>query len=153
MQFTPVKNLVSDPIPVDVRYDVCDRIYRYAYCCDTKQYEALPDLFTTDGVFDETCLGFPIAAGQEELRRIFSVPGDKYVYFVHYISNVMLHGYDRGSVRAISYLRGEGLLATGARPLVLGYYDDMFVRRDGDWLISSRVLVPFAAPSGFSVAK
>ncbi|MFB0874033.1 MULTISPECIES: nuclear transport factor 2 family protein [unclassified Sphingobium] len=153
MQFRPVDTLAGGTIPVDVRVDVCDRIYRYAYCCDTKQYDALPGLFAEDGVFDERCLGFPLVKGQEELRRVFSVPSGKYVYFVHFISNVMLHGYDGESVRAISYLRGEGLLATGARPIILGYYDDVFVRRDGDWLIGSRCLVPFAAPSGFSVTK
>lgn len=153
MQITPVQDLASGQIPVDVRQEICDRINRYAYCCDTKQYDALPYLFTTDGIFDETCLGFPLIVGREELRRIFSVPADKYVYFAHYISNVMLHGYDGESVRAISYLRGEGLLATGARPLILGYYDDIFVRQDDDWLIRSRLLVPFAAPAGFSVSK
>jgi len=149
----PTGEVDTAVIPHEVRQAICDQIHRYAFYSDTKQYHELPSLFTEDGVFDETCLGFPMMRGKVELTRIFSVPSGKYIYFVHFISNILITYYDGATARTTSYLRGEGMLSTGAMPRVLGYYDDVFVRQGGEWLIGERRLIPFAPPSGFSASS
>ncbi|MFB0874960.1 MULTISPECIES: nuclear transport factor 2 family protein [unclassified Sphingobium] len=148
---TPAADIITGGIPAEVRQAIIDQIHRYAYFCDTKQYRELPGLFSEDGVFDETCLGFPLIRGRADLQKVFNVPSDKYIYFVHYISNILFKSYDGERATVMSYLRGEGILSSGARPSVLGYYDDLFVRRGDTWLIATRRLVPFAPPSGFTV--
>lgn len=138
-------------VPTEDREAICDIIHRYAFYSDTAQYRMMPTLFTEDAVFDETCLGFPIRRGMAELQQIFSVPSDKYIYFVHFISNILFKSYDGTTATSTSYLRGEGILSSGARPLILGYYDDVFEKTASGWLIKQRRLVPFAPPSGFVV--
>ena len=148
---TAAAELTPSNIPGDIHQLICDQIYRYAFYCDTQQYHALPRLVSEDDVFDETCLGFPMIRGQAELRKVFNVPPDKYVYFIHYISNVLVKHYDGQTAGTIAYLRGEGLLKSGAQPKILGYYDDIFVKQDETWLVQSRRLVAFTQPTGFSI--
>lgn len=128
-------------------HDVC---HAYSFYCDSGQYLKCPELFTEDGVWDESCLGLPVANGIAEIRASFGAvrPGDL-IYFIHYVTSIWIHEVDGDEAKAICYLRGEGCFRNGAEPIIRGYYDDVYVRSGDGWLLRRRKLVPFAPPSGW----
>jgi hypothetical protein len=138
-------------LAIEDRQAINDLSYAYAFYCDTARYAKCAELFAEDAVFDETCLGIPRADGLAAIRATFAATDPRaVVYFIHYVTSIWIYEGGAGIAKAICYLRGEGAFSNGARPLVLGYYDDVYAKIDGRWLIKSRTLAPFAPPSGWT---
>jgi hypothetical protein len=137
-------------LSIEDRQQITDVCYAYSFYCDSKQYLKCPELFTDDCIWDESCLGLPVAHGKEALRAAFGAvaPGDL-IYFIHFVTSVWIHEADGNQAKAICYLRGEGCFRNGAQPIVRGYYDDIYEKVDCRWLLKSRILVPFAPPAGW----
>jgi hypothetical protein len=137
-------------LSLEDRQQIQDVCYAYSFYVDSKQYSKCPDLFTEDGVWDESCLGLPVANGKDAIRAGFgAVRPDDLIYFIHFVTSIWIHESSDEYAKAICYLRGEGCFRNGAQPIIRGYYDDLYVKSGNRWLLKVRKLVPFAPPAGW----
>ena len=117
-------------------------IIAYAAHIDAHDFGAYADLFAPDGIWQN---GNTIKRGRDEIRGLlvglYGEPAEDFVNAesYHLVSNprIVLDG-DRATAtsRHLLIMRGEGGQPV---PELTGFYEDEFVRIDGEWKIARRV--------------
>ncbi|MGE0680877.1 MAG: nuclear transport factor 2 family protein [Candidatus Binatia bacterium] len=108
---------------------------RYCHCVWQKDIDGYVNLFTKDGSFLPDG-GLPQAQGHEELRKVVGGGLDvlKPRPFIHN-HVVELLGPDRAKGTCYVEVR---MLRDGKKWLVTGWYNDEYVKVDGEWKFKSR---------------
>lgn len=133
-------------MPVEERLAIQELTHKYSMFCDTFQLEKLMDLFTDDAVFDESPFGASVCTGKAELREYFS-RGFEGLWLAHYISNGLINEYSGDEARGTCFVHAEVRLRSNNKPWQLhGYYDDHYVKIDGQWRFKNRVVIPLIKP-------
>ncbi len=126
----------------------------YARAIDFRDYHALVELFTDDGMLD---VGRPLA-GRDAIWASLQTRPDE-LRSRHVISNVFIDVLSRDEARGISYLtlyrhhgdesqRPEPAPLNG--PAAVGHYEDRFARTAAGWRFRSRRLhLAFRDPARF----
>jgi ketosteroid isomerase-like protein len=114
----------------------------HAYCAlvDSRDIEALLDLFTGDAVID---LGHgAVFAGTSELRRVLIDRIGRWTTTNHHCSTTTLRRYDGAAAAATSYIYAFHDSPERNRTMHLwGRYEDDLARIEGRWLIRERRLL------------
>ncbi len=131
-------------VPVEDRLDIQELVARYAFFCDTAQYDKIEGLFTEDGSFDESIIGMPAANGRAALRQLFMGEGGKAKFMIHLNCNHLLHSFSGNAASGTSHLHVEAMTDDGKVLRLFGYYDDTYAKLAGEWLLRSRKLVAIA---------
>lgn len=136
-------------VPVEDRLDIQEVGARYAFRCDTKRYDRVGELFTDDGVFDETVVGLPRCQTRAAIHEFFSGMAQSDLEFIiHINSNHQLTAFDGDTASGTSHLHAEGHF-NGNDIRILGYYSDDYAKVEGRWLLRKRLLVEIAPSTGF----
>jgi hypothetical protein len=119
---------------------------RFAHYCDRQELEPLLDLFTDDAVFDESAAGLPVSRGKRELRDFFSVALPRNGSMFHLQTNYIIDfiGQDRARATYWLYFEGSRFSSPNITRKIKAHVEDVLVRQDGRWLISSKTLRTFA---------
>lgn len=126
------------------RAEIEDLITRYTYAFDALDADAYVRTFTEDAVFDLG--GGDVRKGRDGIRSIITErqakPPDPATLEHHVITNSLIEfvADDRVHHRAY-WLTIIGDFAHGFAVPAMGKYDDVIVKRNGEWLIESRRLV------------
>jgi ketosteroid isomerase-like protein len=131
-------------IPVEDRLDIQEVVARYAFLCDTKQYDKIGQVFADDAVFDESILGMPVTRGKAAILELFIAAGASAQFMIHLNGNHLINDYTGSTASGTSHLHVEAVMTDGRRLSVLGYYADDYVKTAGRWLLKSRKLVTIA---------
>lgn len=119
------------------RQAIVEVIDRYATSLDSKEYERFQTCFSEDAIvhYGEDLVGPVAAAAYAE--SVLS----RYEFTQHLLGNyeIALDG-DRASAR--TYLHASHITSEGEIWVVGGTYVDRLERRDGEWKIVERDLVP-----------
>ena len=109
---------------------------RYCHCVWQKDVDGWANLFSKDGAISATDPSLPGAEGREALRKMISSGLDtaKPRPFIHN-HVVELLGPDRGKGTCYVEVR---LLRNGKKHYMTGWYDDEYVKIDGEWKFKSR---------------
>ena len=137
-------------IPIEDRVEIQDLGARYAFFCDTAQYDKIDPLFTEDGVFDESILGMPVTRGRAGIRALFKATGTTLTFLIHLNCNHRIAAYGGNTASTTTHLHAEGLLTDGTAFRILGYYADDYEKVAGMWLMKHRKLVAIAPLVGFA---
>jgi hypothetical protein len=113
---------------------------RWALYIDTDQLELVVDLFAEDAVFDARPLGRECVEGAAALRTHFSRGLNTMKEHIHYVTTGIteFHGEDEASGRCNVLFMGVNASDYHVQATV--FYEDVYVRRGGRWLIKSRVV-------------
>jgi ketosteroid isomerase-like protein len=137
-------------IPPEDRLDIQQLLAQYAFHCDTKDYEQVAELFTDDGIWDETVIGMPRCEGREAIHQFFCGMADSSLeYLIHLNGNHRLTRYDGLSAVGTTHLHVKGHF-NGNAIEILGYYADQYEKHADAWLLKSRQLVEIAPSTGFT---
>jgi hypothetical protein len=134
-------------IPTDDRLAIYELAGQYAFRCDTQQFDAIAELFTEDGVWDETVVGLPLGTGRAMIDEVFRANFDSGLEYVFHVNcNHLITAFDgdsaRGTCHVYAFSRTNGTPAK-----VAGYYPDAYQKVDGAWRFRSRQLVEIAPTS------
>jgi SnoaL-like domain len=133
-------------VGIEDRIAIHDLVAAYSWRCDTKDFDGISALFAEDGVWDEQVLGAPRCEGREAVHGLFHSLNDAEIPFVvHMISNERIADGGKNWAKGTCHLRTYGSV-NGTSVDVIGYYDDEFVKIDGQWFFASRTLVGFTPP-------
>lgn len=139
--------------------DIQALIVRYGTALDTLDADAYAGVFTTDAELD---VAGNVRKGRQQIREIVTglqrtrdenkAKGTSLPALYHVISNTAIEILNTGEARHRSYWQTvrvgpNSQVTVGA----IGQYEDVIVKRDGEWLIRSRKITPFtdgnAAPA------
>ena len=118
-----------------------DLMFRYCFISDRAgDPDGWAALFTEDGIWDGAAFGR--IQGHEALRGFMTnaTSGGK-AGFRHNMSNILID-VDGDHAQARSYFLLVQVGEEGPKPFYAGYYEDKFVKRDGQWLFSERITCP-----------
>jgi ketosteroid isomerase-like protein len=124
---------MSERIHRAVNYaEITELFARYATYIDTRDWEALDQVFTDDATFDATSVGYPLLEGLDHIRR--HMQNDARHPAAHLILNVMTEiDGDRATARSrLAALQHDGRLFTGE-------YQDQLTYTDAGWRVRRRV--------------
>jgi SnoaL-like domain len=138
---------MSTEIPVADRLEIQELVARYAFRCDTRRYAEVSELFTPDGVWDESVIGFPACAGHDAIDQAFAAAGEGLEFLIHMTGNHQLTAFASQAASGTVHLHAEGVFA-GSPFRILGYYADDYARADGRWRFARRTLVEIAPTTG-----
>ena len=117
--------------------------HKYALYCDTRRFDDVLELFTVNGVFDETQSGIPeVIRGRVALRSYYHQSNVPITHITHYISNHIIRAVATGKDKGTCHVHCEAILKDGCRVQVHGYYDDVYLKVRGHWRFASRVVIP-----------
>jgi len=137
-------------IPAEDRLDIQQLVAQYAFHCDTKGYERVSELFTDDGIWDETVIGMPRCEGRKAIHEFFCSMAERPLeYLIHLNGNHRLTRYGGLTAAATTHLHVKGLF-NGQLIEILGYYADEYEMCGDVWLLKSRLLVEIAPSTGFA---
>jgi uncharacterized protein (TIGR02246 family) len=135
------------------KLDIQALIVRYGTALDTLDADAYAGVFTPDAELD---VAGNVRKGRQQIREIVTglqrtrddnkAKGTSSPALYHVISNTTIDILNNGEARHRSYWQtvrvGPNTQVTvGA----MGQYEDVIVKRDGQWLIRSRKITPFTA--------
>ena len=110
----------------------------YCFCVDRGDADAFVELFTEDGVCDRGPWGR--AEGRRALHEYISASvGSREVKARHLSANEVV-SITRDTAAARSYVLVMNISCSPPVPLVVGHYEDQFVKTGGRWLFKSRCL-------------
>jgi SnoaL-like domain len=111
----------------------------YCFCVDRAHADAFVELFTEDGVWDRGRFGR--VEGRRALHDYLSAAarGADKAKTRHFSSNELVT-ITRDTAAARSYVLVMDAAPTPPVALVIGYYEDQFVKMDGRWRFKSRCL-------------
>ena len=115
---------------------------RYNWCSDEGDADGYADCFTEDGELSLPGIGMRVR-GRENLREFKRQDKARRGERIrrHWNSGLFLEAAGDGAMRGRCYLHGyDG--APGEAPVLsdVGAYDDVIVRRDGEWRFARRVI-------------
>lgn len=114
----------------------------YAFRIDTLQIEDALSMFTDDAIFDESRVGLGRYEGKAGIRQFFEAIRAGMSSMSHCNSNFVVRRQDDASAETIMYSTFKGVTADGKAMDVVFYYIDELVKRDGNWLYTSRITYP-----------
>ena len=126
----------------DDRVEIRDLISRYNKAIDTGDADGYANTFAPDGQFIGIVGTFN---GRDELRVFAAAYSteEQYAEFAsaqHWVTNVVADG-DRSEATVFSHLQMVKPLPDGGRILLVGHYDDIVRKIDGQWLFAQRIVV------------
>lgn len=125
-------------IPIDERVKLQELTHLYAKYVDSKQPEKVVELYTEDGVMDESGIGYPAASGKANLLELFT-EGFRHVgSMVHYVTNHLITDYTGKTAKGECLVYAEARTLDGDPIRVFGYYDDVYEKVNGEWRFQSR---------------
>ena len=127
-------------VPVEDRLDIQEVVARYAFLCDTKQYERIGEVFADDAVFDESIIGMPVTRGKAAILALFVAQGGAAEFMIHLNGNHLISEYSESAASGTSHLHVEVLMKDGRQLHFYGYYADDYDKVAGRWLLKSRTL-------------
>lgn len=113
---------------------------RYAVHVDLKQVDDWAALFTEDVLFDEQEFGTPAFHSREEVRTYGQVLADNVRYAMHHMTTHAIFDLTDTSARGVAFAVVEAMLNNGDHARYQVIYHDRYVKIDGQWLFSERVL-------------
>lgn len=125
------------------RLEIQDLLVRYCHAVDTRQWDALDDVFTPDAFIDYTAMG-GVCGGLEEIKEFLASVMAGFPAFQHLIANsALIVECDTATGRTMCHnpvvLPGESGAGSGGVLYCGLWYRDTFVRVDGAWRIKERV--------------
>ncbi len=123
------------------RLEIRDLTARYAYYVDTFQTGKIMTLWTEDAIFDESRVGTGLHEGAAAIREFFEGLKKTVTHQAHITSNHLIEELTDTTAKAIVFSIVEAVTIAGNMRAVV-YYADDYVKRDGNWLFSSRVIHP-----------
>jgi uncharacterized protein (TIGR02246 family) len=133
------------------RAEIEELVVRYVTALDGLDAEAYANVFTEDAVYDVTGTEYH---GREAIRKIVTdlqesrdrdrAEGRESAALYHVMSNSSIELIDEDEARHTSYAQTVRAAAGGEFIVgFMGRYEDVIVKRDGRWQISSRKLISF----------
>ncbi len=110
-------------------------IAEYSHIIDGREWDELPRLFTNDGIFDASSVGYPPVEGMAALRKHMETADHP---ITHMVTNIVLKDIDADTMTAACLVltpTAEGLMAPGD-------YRDIIVRTNDGWRFKKRVVLP-----------
>lgn len=132
-------------IPADDRLQINEVLALLAYVADEGLADRVPEVFTSDAVYDMSSSGMPTFEGIGTITKALqamSVGGQGPQ--AHFVTNVMIVSSDDDT--AVTRSRGLMIMADGALHAV--NYDDTLRRENGAWRIARRNILPVQARPG-----
>lgn len=133
----------------DDRVQITEVLALHAYVADEDLFDRMPDIFTSDAVYDMTGSGMGAFQGVDTIREAaMRMAASGRAPQAHFVTNVLITSADDegASVRS----RGLMIMADGAVHAVT--YDDTLRRENGNWRIALRVITPLPARSAAAPA-
>ncbi len=128
-----------------IESDIARLVVDYARRLDFGDWDEWLRLFPADGVLD---LGFMRSSGQPALRKFLEGRSPRYTT-AHVVSNISVDIQDEDNATGINYVTAYRHVSQSEPaprpapmdpPLLMGYYDDRYTRRDGRWQFAERRL-------------
>ena len=138
-------------VPIEDRLAIQELVHAYPLYCDTHQFDKAADLFTEDGIFDETAVGARMVNGRADMKAIFREAGNRLGPFMHVCTNHIISEFSGDTASGMCHVVAEGVynLADGAKPFRLfGYYDDKYAKVSGQWYFKARAFKHLAPAQG-----
>jgi len=126
---------------IDDWYEYVDLNHRYAFGLDVERGEGVADLFTEDGVWDASDLGYGHLVGRDALRGYFAGDEGRAEAMAHLFSNQQVVEVAGDTMRARSYV--QGVVVRAGKDVVrhdVVLYDDELVRVAQEWRFLRRTL-------------
>ncbi|WP_419838970.1 nuclear transport factor 2 family protein [Candidatus Poriferisodalis sp.] len=125
----------------DDRVEIRDLISRYNKAIDTGDADGYANTFTPDGQFIGIVGTFN---GRDELRAFAEAYSteEQYAEFYsaqHWVTNVVADG-DADQATVFSHIQMVKPLPEGGTILLVGHYDDIVRKVDGQWLFAQRIV-------------
>ena len=123
------------------RVEIRDLISRYNKAIDTGDADGYANTFTPDGQFIGIVGTFN---GRDELRAFAEAYSteEQYAEFYsaqHWVTNVVADG-DADEATVFSHIQMVKPLPEGGTILLVGHYDDIVRKVDGQWLFAQRIV-------------
>lgn len=115
--------------------------HAYALANDRFEIDALVALFAPDATIDFTAFGMRRYEGRDEIRRYFEKERSVLSHVMHLTSNHVID-VDGETAAGTVYFVATAVTRQGNENVARGYYDDAYVRLDGDWRFAARTMVP-----------
>ena len=136
--------------PNEDRLAIQELNQRYAVHVDLKQVDEWAALFTEDVLFDEQEFGTPPFHSREEVRAYGHVLAENVRYALHHMTTHAIFDLTETSARGVAFAVVEALLNNGDHARHQVIYHDQYVKIDGQWLFSERVLKSTLPPETFA---
>jgi hypothetical protein len=123
-------------LPPEDMLAIQELVSEISYMVDERRWDDLPRLYTADGVFDASKLGYPAVEGQAALLRHMESANHP---LAHYATNTVIRPIDAGSANVVSMIIGawqNGDFSGGAT------YRDLVVHTPEGWRMKRRIVVP-----------
>lgn len=122
-------------------YAYVDLNSRYGFGMDVEGGKEVAGLFTPDGVWDASDLGYGLLEGRDALHGYFGGDEGRADGMAHLFANPQVLSVEGDTMRARAYV--QGIVARAGKDVVrhdVVVYDDELVRVDGDWKFKRRTL-------------
>ena len=113
---------------------------RYALHIDLMQVDKWVEVFSPDGVLDETEFGLGKHVGHDGVRAYFDSIKDDIIHQVHLMANHLITDISGGAARGTVFALVEVLLRSQGQIRFHVFYEDDYVKIGGEWKIRNRVL-------------
>jgi hypothetical protein len=141
--------IVAEPLSVADQLAIRDVIARYAWALDTGDVEGFAACFCRDGVLVWDAFETPERwEGQAALRHFAAFFRDlpSSAGRQHHVTNIVITPCEGGarsrSYAAVALRQGDGPHLLN----VMGYYEDLFRREEGEWRLAERVIRDWSGP-------
>jgi len=126
-------------ITAEDRLAIHDVIASHGHVVDDRDWDRLGELFTDDVVFDLEDYGYGTLRGLAAMRELARAgQDDKAQPLGHHVTNIVITGQDRETVRARS--KALAVMPDGASGTAV--YEDTLRREEQRWRISHRKVTP-----------
>jgi SnoaL-like domain len=113
--------------------------YKYFWGWDADEVEVMINVFTEDGVNDQTRNGSFIVKGHDELRKHFNEWRPAMAHVFHMVGNHIIEFDDDDHAHGTNCQDGIAVMKDGSRLSGKHYFSDEYVRTPKGWRISKRV--------------
>lgn len=126
------------PSEIEEKEAIRDLISRYCFATDRDaDPDAWTNLFTEDGIWDGEAFGR--FQGREQLRAFMvNATAGGQAGYRHYTANILLD-LEGDTAKGKCYFLLMQASEDGPKPFFVGYYEDKFVKQDGQWLFKERI--------------
>jgi SnoaL-like domain len=126
---------------IEDRLEIRDLTARYAYYVDTFQTEKIMTLWAEDATFDESRVGTGLHKHASGIRAFFEELKKTVTHQAHITSNQLIEEIDATTAKGIVFSIVEAVTIAGDMRAIV-YYADDYIKQNGRWVFSSRVIHP-----------
>src|SRR6185437_7087888 len=130
-------------VPPEERVAIEELTRLYALYCDTRHFERLSQLFTSECVYDESVVGGTPVSSRADLLHLFRRAADRLGPMIHICTNQIISSFSGRAASGLCHVLAEGLFNLGdeQKPFrIFGCYDDRYSKEGARWYFKSRVL-------------